>query len=533
MSAIQDRTYQREFLDGNDRFPGVIGAWEAGTASVLGMLPTGCGKTICAGMVAARALADHGRRTLFLAHREELIRQAQDKLSRMGLECGVEMADERAASMTLFGGVPDVTIATVQTLQKARLAAQPPTRYGVIITDEAHHARARSYRRIYDHFRGYWHLGITATPDRGDRLNIGSVYESLAYEYTLRQAIADGWLCPIVTARMPCSVSLKDIRTTGGDFNQAELEAAVSPHIEALCRIVAGEIGDRPTVVFTPDVGSAEMAADCLAQLGITARPVSGRTGRGDRRAALEGFDRRDFRVLTCCDLLIEGWDCPKVACVVVMRPTKVRSRYVQMIGRGTRPFGTPGQKPNCLVIDFAWETTGGHDLVTPIDLFDDSALDDEVAEVARELVRSGQEKDPSRAIDEAEEIIRRRRTFQVRLTGNQVAYRKVVFDPIGVGHLCGIPIKQGWDFNPHNPATPRQLARLQKAGIEGTDGLSQTGAGKLISEIDRRFDSGLATLKQVRLLVSKGVDPAQAQSMTFAQAGEALDQLCNTRRAG
>lgn len=533
MNAVQDRPYQAGFVNGDARHPGVIPSWAAGDKAVLGLLPTGCGKTVCGGLVAIKARDELDVRTLFLANREELVNQTVATFGRLGLECGIEMGNQKIDDLSLFtGGTPDVCVATVQTLQRSRLTKRRKTEFGVIITDECHHARADSYRRIFDHFEDAYHLGITATPDRGDGRNLGAIYSTVAYEYSLRSAIRDGWLVPIVTMRLPCGVDLRDIKTTGGDFNQSELEDRIAPHIEALCDIARQEIGDRQTVIFTPDVGSAEAVADCLSRMGVSARAVSGKMDKGQRRDDLAQFARAAFQVVVCCDLLVEGWDCPRVACVVVMRPTRQRSRYAQMIGRGTRPYGEYGEKVDLLVLDFAFETTSDHKLVTVIDLFDDSGIDDEVNDIATDLLNSGKERDPMRAIDEAERIHRERTTFKIRLTGQKAVYQKFTFDPVGVGSMLGVPIKKGWDFNPANPATASQLASLKRMGVVSPEGISRTGAGKMLGALNKRSEANLATLKQVQYMADLGVDLGQARQMTFEDARATLDQIAPSRRA-
>jgi superfamily II DNA or RNA helicase len=522
--AFQERPYQRAFLEGDDQFPGVLAAWSGGDDAVLGVLPTGTGKTVCAGLVARHA-AGLGRRTLFLAHREELITQAYHTLSACGLDCAVEMAEQSARRDRFFGSDPEVVIGTVQTLQGARLKTWPRREFQVLISDEAHHARAKSYRTIYDHFQHYQHLGITATADRGDGKNLGAVYTAVAYEYTLRRAILDGYLAPLLTVRLQTDIDLKDIRTTGGDWSAAELEEKIGPHVEALCAAARDEFGDRPTLVFTPDVGSAEAAADALHKLGTPARAVSGRMPRVERREVLRAFAAGEYQALTCCDLLIEGWDCPRVAAIVVMRPTRQRSRYAQMIGRGTRPSPSTG-KANCLIIDFAWETTHGHELVVPVHLFDDTSLDDDVVEEAARLMRGDGARDPMAALEEAERIVRDRRTLQVRLTGKRTGARKFTYDPVGVGGLMAIPIKQSWDFNPQNPATTRQLDYLRKLGVAEPGELSKTGASKMIDALAGRISKSLASVRQVKYLIDLGVDPDAAREMTFAEASATISRL-------
>ncbi len=489
-------------------------------------------------MVAKKSL-EEGRQTLFLAHRYELINQTMATFTRMGLNPGIEMGNQKYDEHASLFGRPDVCIATVQTLKGARLAKRGRTEFGTIITDECHHSRAKTYGDIYDYFRDYNALGITATPDRGDGKNLGAIFTKVAYEYSLRSAIRDGWLAPIVSARMPCGVDLRNIKTTGGDFDQAELAARITPHVESLSYITKSEIGDRQTVVFCPDVGSAEAVADCLCKLGaadgtgLIARAVSGAMPPDARKQALDDFFDFKYQVIACCDLLIEGWDCPQVSCVVIMRPTRQRGRYTQMIGRGTRPYSneqTGFVKRDVLVLDFAWETTSGHELCTTIDLFDDSALDDEVTKIAAELMASGAQREPMKAIDEAERIHRERTTMSITLGGHRATYKMVTYDPVGVGSIIGVPIKTGWDFNPSNPASKGQIDALKRMGVERPEGISMTGAGKMIGALKKRAAANLSTIKQVGDLVAIGVDLKKARQMNFFEAKQALQ---NTNRQG
>ncbi len=542
-NAVQERHYQAAAVEA------AFGRWEHGERDTLVILPTGTGKTVVAGQAARRALDRHDRRTLFLAHREELIHQACDKLGRFGLNCAIEMADRRAACSAALFGRPDVVVGTVQTLQGGRLAGWPRDEFGLIITDEAHHARAESYKRIYHHFRDYWHLGITATPDRGDGKNLGAIYQPIAYEYSLRQAIEEGFLVPLVTARLMTRVDLRDIKTTGGDFNQGDLEARIAPHIEELADAIVKEAGDRKAVVFCPDVGSSEAMADALAKKGMGAVAVSGKLPRAERGRALDEFTRGVHQAVVCCDLLIEGWDCPAVNCVVVCRPTKKRNRYAQMIGRGTRP--APG-KADCLIIDFAWETTANHKLVKPIELFDDQRTPDRVLALAERLMDEGVCTDPKLAIEEAErrlaeedrarreaerlereerqkereEEAHLREKYRIRLTGRRASYKKIVYDPVGIADVLGIPIKAGWDFDPDHRATEKQRGLLKKLGMEDTGDLSKFGASKAIDHLLKRIDQGLATARQVARLVSLGVAPEDARNMKFRDATAAIDEL-------
>lgn len=281
--------------------------FKAGRRSTLIVLPTGLGKTVVFGMI-ARRVAENGHRALILAHREELIEQAVNKLDMLGVEVGVEKAASRARS--LFD--PDVVIATVQTMQRTRLESWPRDHFRLVITDEAHHATAASYQRIYKHFGQALHLGVTATADRADEENLGQVFESVAYELSLWDAMtapAPGpYLSRVKFVQCDVAIDLREIRTTGGDFNLADLEDRIRPLIDTLANAIRQEVGERRTLVFCPDVGSSQAMATALASLGLSAEWISG--DDPERRAKVERLQSGDIQVLVNCNLLTEGFDC-------------------------------------------------------------------------------------------------------------------------------------------------------------------------------------------------------------------------------
>lgn len=528
---IRERPYQREFVYGNASWPGVIPAWDGGDSAVLGVLPTGCGKTICAGILAHHAAEQGKGRSLFVAGREILVNQAASKIRCFGVSVGVEMADRRHTDESLFSGGkrPDVVVGSVQSLQGKRLKSFDPGEFNQLMVDECHHARASSYLRIIDHFKDIRHLGITATPERGDGRNLGSIYSRVAFDYSMRQAIVDGWLAPLTCVRLPCDVDLRsiDTRRNRGDYSQEQLARLIGPHVEPLCRVVADEIGDRPTVVFVPDVIAAKVAADAFTKLGKPARAMWGEMSEADRDEAQRQYDEGSVQVLTNCDYLTEGWDAPKTSCIVVMRPTKLRSRYAQMIGRGTRISPETG-KTDCLVLDFAWETTAGHSLVSPIELFDDSNTPEEVALIAAALMDKGRTKDPAKAIKNAQMLfaIREQRRLTIELQNRKTSYRKITFDPLDVGALVGLPLRRDWDFSDENPASEKQLDFLKKLGMEKPEGLSRIGAGKAIGYLKDRRARDLATPRQVNFLIRLGVDLERARAMSFPDARATIDSL-------
>lgn len=333
--------------------------WENGRLRTLLVLPTGTGKTIVFASVAADQVRA-GDRVLILAHRGELLEQAADKLQR---STGLVSAVEKAES-TCLDSWYRVVVGSVQTLQRpARLERFPRDYFGTIIIDEAHHAITDGYRRILDYFEGAKVLGVTATPDRGDMRNLGEVFDSLSYEYKLTDAIKDGYLCRIMAQTIPLKLDISAVGMSSGDYSVGELGTALDPYLSQIADEMAARCAGRKTVVFLPLIKTSQKFRDLLNAKGFCAAEVNGQSA--DRRQVLSDFEADKYNVLCNSMLLTEGWDCPSVDCVVVLRPTKVRSLYSQMVGRGTRL--SPGKK-DLLLLDFLW-MTDKHELCRPADL--------------------------------------------------------------------------------------------------------------------------------------------------------------------
>lgn len=524
-SAVTLRPYQREAVN-------AIHAKLAEHRSTLLVLPTGCGKTVTFGWL-AREYADKGKKTLVLAHRGELITQAVEKLSHLGLICEKEMAEHDAFCQ------PDchAVIATVQTLQRKRLTRWPADHFDLIITDEAHHATAGSYQRVYEHFWKAKHVGVTATADRGDKINLGSVFESVAYEMLLWDAVhyvnpdtdqLDPMLSRLTAIQIDTKIDLRNIRTTAGDFNQADLEAAIRPYIEVLANETKKAIGERPTIVFTPDVGSAMAMASALASLGLKADYVHGSDPR--RSEKIESFQGGSIQVLCNCALLTEGFDAPHVAAVVLCRPTKSRAFYCQMVGRGTRL--SPG-KDDCLIVDFSW-LTRKHDLIKPADLVSERAMDDRTRQIFDELLVSGSEMDIMEAVKTAKELKEkedhekeeaRRIKLEVRERNFDCQRHKVEF--VSCDEWLGVK-PQAKPRTWVRTATESQLALMEKLKLPAQEGISVDHARQLIDAAIQRRKSGLATLKQMRTVhkYCPNLTREEIQEMKFEEASAIISEV-------
>jgi superfamily II DNA or RNA helicase len=507
----------------------IMAEFEAGRRSTLCVMPTGTGKTVTFGYLARVMAAEQGVKTLILAHRGELIQQAADKLGELGLLAGIEKAESRALAF----GDPHAVIATVQTMQGRRLATWPRDYFGLIVTDEAHHATADSYGAVYDHFRGVPHLGVTATADRGDKVNLGAVFESVAFEMTLLDAMTatepGPYLCRLEVVQCDIGIDLRDIRTTAGDLNAADLEEALRPHVEPIANKVKQVVGDRPTIIFTPDVGSAMAIASALESIKLKAHWVSGDDSERDRKVAEYKAGKVQF--LVNCNLLTEGFDAPATAAIVLCRPTKSRALYAQMVGRGTRL--SPG-KQNCLIVDFEW-ICGRHQLVKPVELLSSRLTADDEDEAAlrrraQAKLDSGQESDLLAAIEQTKRDMEKeaeRKALRLSVAERSVNGRTVRYDPLAGYQAVGLPTRFPREIRPM-PASEKQVAALRKMGVVVGDDITKKRASMMLDVLCARIDAGKASFKQVNWLIANGVSPAEAHEMSFDGAKEYLSRLWN-----
>ena len=406
-------------------------------------------------------------------------------------------------------------------MRETRLARFPEEYFDTIIIDEAHHCISDSYQRVLHHFPEAKVLGVTATPDRGDMKNLGQVFESLAYEYTLPKAIKEGYLSPIKAVTIPLRVDLTGVGVQSGDFKAGDLGTALDPYLEQIAAEMENYCMEKKTVVFLPLVKTSQKFRDILVSHGFRAAEVNGESQ--DRVEVLRDFAAGKYNVLCNSMLLTEGWDCPDVDCVVVLRPTKVRSLYCQMVGRGTRL--APG-KDHLLLLDFLWHTER-HELCHPAHLICEN---EEVAQKMTENL----EKDAGCPIDieEAEKtasedvVAQREEALAQKLAEMKRRKRKLV-DPlqfemsIQAEDLSGYVPAFGWEMA---PPSEKQKKTLEKLGIL-PDEIDNAGkATKLLERLDKRRKEGLTTPKQIRFLESRGFQ--HVGTWQFETAKKLIDRI-------
>lgn len=481
------RPYQREAVNA------IFDHWNEWQRELL-VLPTGCGKTVVFNTVA------HSRpgNVLILAHRDELIEQARDKYYRMYAE---PIGKIKAADTN----IRRVTVGSVQTMMRRDYTGA----FQTVIVDEAHHSISDSYQTVLGQFPQALVLGVTATPDRGDKKSLARYYEGIAYEYSLKQAVAEGYLCNITARTVPLEIDMSGVRISMGDFQVDSVAETLEPYLPKIAEAITTYASARKTVVFCPLISIAQE----LARMIPGAREVNGNSP--DRKETLDWFDQAGPGAVLCnAMLLTEGWDCPSCDCVVVLRPTKIRSLYAQMIGRGTRL--SPG-KENLLILDFLW-LCQKHNLCKPANLIADNEED------AETVTRATQEEeiDLFDALSDAED---QRRSALARELAKQQSKKSKLINPLEVFSLLddiGLA-----DYEPtfkweEADATEAQIKALTNFGIDA-EGITKGYASRIMDTLVKRAISHKATIKQVRALRRHGYDPID---WTFEQASAKIGQL-------
>lgn len=514
--------------------------------SALVVWPTGTGKTVLFAAVAERYCAT-GRRVLVLAHREELIQQARDKIQRWtGLEVGLERAEDRVLRRRRAVLVPHlmapVVVASIQTIIR-RLADFDRDEFDLVVVDEAHHV-SDMYERILGHFGGAHRLGVTATPDREDGVPLRVLYGVVAHEYTLAEAVEAGHLVPPRGERVTIEgLDLSRVRTTAGDLDKGQLDKVMSGErvVQATASAIVQHCGGRPTLTFAASVATANAIAEQLerrAALGETGPAVAivGETQRETRARLLGEYRDGRYQHLVGCDVFLEGFDEPRISCVALARPTKSRGRYTQMIGRGTRL--APG-KSDLLVLDLVG-VTGRHQLVSLLSALDGRS-EPAVRQLAEKLMAEGlpafealrvaAERIAARIREaaareekrKAAEEEKRERERVERGTIVLVAKTRAQAVPL-LAQVARLGILALPSADPR-PATAAQRGELERRGWAGreVEGVTAVEADQVLRALADRRRRGLCSPKQARVLVRYGYAP---EAITFDEASRLIDAI-------
>lgn len=472
----------------------------------LGVAATGAGKTVIFSHLAANTPG----RTLILAHREELVWQAVQKLKEAtGIYASVEQGSSR--------GIPGhgVIVGSVQSIRR-RLAKYAPDAFDLVICDEAHHAMSDEWQKVLRHFSAAKVLGVTATPDRADKKSLGAYFQNVAFEIGLLELIGDGYLAPIRALRLYVECDTRRLLAKKSkEVSANDAAEAISPMIEELARAVASEIWDKKALVFLPRCDVSQRFADALCTYGIEARHVDG--DHDDRGGQLGWFAAASAGSALCnAMLLTEGYDQPDIDCVVILRMTKSRPLYCQMVGRGTRL--SPG-KECCTVIDPLW-ITGELNLCKPADLVAETPMH---REALQKRIDEGLDLSAAEII--AQSDVEKLLAEQLEDSKKHRKAPKGLIDPlawsIGIhdSNLSEYEAAMPWE---EGSPTTAQLEELARFGM-WEEGVTRGYAVRLLERLAERETAGLASPKQVALL--RRFKHPNAETLTKAQAGYFLSK--------
>lgn len=516
--------------------------------ATLAVLATGLGKTVIFAHAIKKRL-QHGR-VMVVAHREELIKQAAEKIEAVtGIEPDIEMASSYANEGGVFKKSP-IVVSTVQTQCSGyggagRMCRFSPEDFSMLVIDEAHHSTASQYRRVINYYRQNPKLkvlGVTATPDRHDEEALGQIFETVAFEFGILEGINQGWLVPIEQQFVTVDgLDFSHVRTTLGDLNQTELEEILKREkvIQGMTGATVNIAGNRKTLVFAASVALAELMTEIFNRYtpGMAAI-IHGKTDKDERASIVKRYRSGDLRYLVNVGVATEGFDVPDVEVISVCRPTKSRALYCQMIGRGTRPLTglvdrheetdhrkaaiLQSAKPNVLVIDFTGNS-GRHKLVTTADILGGNYSDAIQEAALRAAKRKG---GPVNIIDEmkkAEQAERLRRQWEEaerrRHVTAKVQFSSRNVDPFNVFDLQAV---REPGYYKGQMATESQKKYLENAGIPDVGKLTKWEASRLAGEVTARRQQGKCTYKQAKLIAQFGY----SKDSTFAEATAIITAL-------
>jgi len=526
------RYYQRDAVDAWDEFVSASAFTRQRRAVIISA--TGTGKTQMFCTVAMSWMKEGRGRVLILCHRDHLVEQVTERLIEMyGYRVGIEQAEASSdGEEIVVGSIMSVT-------QPGRLdRLDREGGFTLIITDEGHHYTAPSYRRPLDRWKDAYALGVTATPDRGDEEALGKIFDETIFIYGIEQAVHEGWLVNVVRrGAIIDEIDLSGVKTVAGDFAIGQLDIAMLKAAEGVAKSTLKYAGDRKGIIFTPGVKTAHYLAERLNALQPgCAVSIDAKTPKIERRHIYASFRKGEVRYLVNCMIATEGFDVPHASFIGMARPTKSRSLYAQMSGRGTRPLPgtvdhTPGRdeilarrhaiaasdKPDVLLLDFAGNH-GKHDLVHPVDILGGNFSDVE-RKKAKEKMVDGVDSDVIQMLESA-----RLELMAFAREAKSVVHATIEeFDPFRASgsssfHLSQVRMSGGPSI------TGAQHVMLEANGYmaKELEGMTKKSASSLISKVKDRERRGLCNVRQQRRLSEFGIDRKELLKVTTGNAAKA-----------
>jgi len=510
------RPYQQEAKEA------ILKDWENGNKHTLLVQSTGTGKTVVFTSLIKDLLDTKQAKVLILAHREELLSQAANKLyNTTGIIAGIEKSKD-----TVVDKKEDypVIIGSVQSMAGKRLDNYPVDYFTHIIIDEAHHAITNSYKTVLSHFPNAYVLGVTATPNRADKKSLLRMFDNICYDYNLKDAIHDGYLSPIKAQCIPIKLDISNVAVNAGDFAPGDLSSAIEPYLEQIAKEMETYCADRKVVVFTPLIRTSILFTEILNRHGFRAVEVNGQSS--NRKEIMEAYKNGTYNVLVNAMLVTEGYDEPSIDCVICLRPTKSTTLFSQIVGRGTRLYEG---KRDLLLLDFLWQTKQ-HDLCHPATLI---ASTDEIAKKMCHLI--DESKKPQDLMDietTAIECIERDREVALMDTLDSLRNQRAEFISslqffASLGQLQELDAEFLYAWEEQKP-TENQLAYLKKCGLDTKDIDTKGLAARIISILMKRKEEGLSTIKQIKVLERYGF--RHVGEWTFLDASELIDMIAKNK---
>lgn len=511
--------------------------------SSLLVLATGLGKTVIFSHI-AKHYVERGR-VKILAHRTELIEQAASKVRHcIGINPGIEKAEHYSPESSMWGA-PRVVVGSVQTQiaghgEGRRMHRFNPDDFSLLIIDEAHHAVADSYRGVVDHYRQNPNLkllGVTATPDRKDKLAMGMMFADCPFRMDIRDGLDQGYLVPIVAQMIEVhGLDLSACKTTGGDLNGADLRRCISADERILLGFAAAIVenaSQRKTLVFCDSIDNAMTLTQMLnAHRDYSANLITGKTPDDQRSELIRQFREGGYQYQVNVGIATEGYDVPDISCIALCRPTKSRALYTQMVGRGTRPVANglyqateaddrkamilASNKPDLLLLDFVGNS-GKHKLIHLGSILGGKFT---AAEIALAEKRMQESKKPTN-IDEE---LQKARTELARQPHKMKAKAHSKVTVVDLFDSYDVRVQPQSGMAPRGDASDKQLKALENMGFDVPEGITKAEASVILNKAFKRRDMNLVFRpKVIKQLKRHGYD---YENMSIQEANGIMGRL-------